>query len=70
MKKKALILCNVEDLVNRVYAAGRLAQVRERVDLYPTIVGESNFDAHAENLADIEVVFSTWGMPKLSAPRP
>ena len=29
-------------------------------------INAKNFDEHAPNLGDIEVIFGTWGMPRLS----
>jgi len=53
--------------VHAVYGKGRLDRLRELTDLYPDVIAEANFDAHADNLNDLEVVFSTWGMPHLTA---
>ena len=49
-----------------VYGRGRREKVDELTDLYPNIVTLENFDEHAANLQDLEVIFSTWGMPKLT----
>ena len=49
-----------------VFAKGRRQKLAGMVDLYPEIISESNFDQHAEKLANLEVIFSTWGMPALS----
>ncbi|MDA1258258.1 MAG: hydroxyacid dehydrogenase [Chloroflexi bacterium] len=35
-------------------------------DLYPHVVNIDNFDDHAAALSDVEVIFATWGMPRLS----
>lgn len=55
-----------ESQIDRVYAKGRREKVGEITDLYPHLVGLENFDEHVEKLQDLEVVFSTWGMPKLT----
>ncbi len=63
---KAALFCNGarhED----VYGEGRLEKVRALVELYPEVITSDNFDRHAPQLAGLEVVFSTWGMPTLSA---
>ncbi len=68
MKKMAAVfLNNHEDTVNRVYAQGRREQVAELTQLYPVVVSAAGFAEHSENLAGVEVVFSTWGMPSLTA---
>ncbi len=45
-----------------VFSQGRREQVARRTDLYPHVVTPETFDAHADQLADVEAVFSTWGM--------
>jgi phosphoglycerate dehydrogenase-like enzyme len=51
--------------VNLVYAQGRRAKVAELTDLYPEVVSQENFETHVDFLRDVEVIFSTWGMPAL-----
>ena len=70
MTVKAAFFNNRTDTKSRlyeVYGKGRMEQVRERVECYPEIVSEADFDDHVDHLQDLEVVFSTWGMPKLTA---
>ncbi|QHI70121.1 NAD(P)-dependent oxidoreductase [Tichowtungia aerotolerans] len=55
-----------DHIVSQVYAGGRMEVLTEITDLYPEIITTENFDAHAANLQDLEVVFSTWGMVSLS----
>ena len=50
-----------------VYARGRREQVAALTDLYPAVVTGETFREHADKLADVEVVFSTWDMPTLTA---
>lgn len=49
-----------------VYGQGRRTQLEQLTNLYPHVVNGKNFDDHAENLRDVEVIFATWGMPNLS----
>ena len=49
-----------------VYGQGRRERLEEIVSLYPHVVRGNNFDAHADSLRDVEVIFATWGMPNLS----
>lgn len=52
--------------INEVYGQGRKKKVAALVDLYPAVISTENFAEHADNLRDLEVIFSTWGMPLLS----
>jgi phosphoglycerate dehydrogenase-like enzyme len=52
--------------IDYVFAKGRRQKLTGMVDLYPEIISEDNFEQHAEKLVDLEVIFSTWGMPELS----
>lgn len=63
--KKAAFFGRV-DQINRVYKLGRQEQVAAATDLYPHVVGAADFEAHIPYLQDLEVIFSTWGMPSLT----
>ena len=52
--------------VHYVYNRGRYERIAELTDLYPGIISPDNFEDHAAKLQNLEVVFSTWGMPKLT----
>ncbi len=54
------------DGIDYVYAGGRRRQVGEMTSLHPVVITGDNFDAEAARLKDLEVIFSTWGMPALS----
>ncbi len=56
-----------ENRIARVYAQGRRAQVAAQTNLYPHVVSGADFENHAPHLHDLEVIFSTWGMPQLQA---
>lgn len=58
---------NPDNVVAKVFGQGRLEQLRGMVDLYPEVVSKTTFADHADALKDIEVIFSTWGMPDLDA---
>ena len=60
---KAAFFSDAAHQLDRVYARGRREHIGAHVDLYPHVVGTANFDQHAAALADVEVAFSTWGMP-------
>jgi len=55
------------DVVARVFGQGRMERIKELTDLYPVRITQANFEEHAEHLQDLEVIFSTWSMVKLSA---
>ena len=65
--KKSAFFCERQQSLDYVYAQGRRERVGEIVDLYPEVINGENFSEHAEHLQDLEVIFSTWGMPKLEA---
>lgn len=52
--------------IDRVYGQGRKEQVASATCLYPEVVGAAEFDTHVSALQDLEVIFSSWGMPALS----
>ncbi len=54
------------DQLKRVYKHGRWEQVAAATELYPHIVSAAEFDTHVPHLQDLEVIFSTWGMPALT----
>ena len=55
------------DVIDYVYAQGRRELVVSLTDMYPPVVTGGNFYEHAGKLSEIEVIFSTWGMPSLSS---
>jgi phosphoglycerate dehydrogenase-like enzyme len=65
MKPRAALCC-AADRAAMVYALGRLDRLKERVDLVPGIIDTKCIEARIDELRDIEVIFSTWGMPSLT----
>jgi phosphoglycerate dehydrogenase-like enzyme len=53
--------------INNVYSQGRKEQVAALTELYPVVVDKNNFEEHAPHLRECQVIFSTWGMPALTA---
>lgn len=49
-----------------VFGGRQRERIAQLVQLYPEVVTGATFAAHASRLADIEVIFATWGMPALS----
>lgn len=67
MKTKAAFFNNDSSKnIDYVYAGGRREKVAAITDLYHEVVSISNFEQHVDKLQDLEVIFSTWGMPALS----
>lgn len=62
----ALFLTGPANL-ERVYGGGRRERVEALCDVFPEVVPGDRFDAVADQLANVEVIFSTWGMPPLDA---
>lgn len=60
-KPKAAFFGNPRN-IDYVYADGRQDRVAELTELHPTVVGPDNLDEQLDALADLQVVFSTWGM--------
>jgi len=57
---------NRSELINRVYTQESIRRISEYAAVYPEPVGKENLEEHREYLKDVEVVFTTWGMPALS----
>lgn len=53
-------------MLDYVFARGRKEEIERISDVYPHIVTSENFDQHVDKLSDLEAIFSTWGMPKLT----
>ena len=66
MRKKSAIFFDYPPDDGDVFGQGRLERIAELTDLYPVVVNAGNFDDHAAALADVEVIFATWGMPKFT----
>ena len=49
-----------------VFGCGRRERIASLVSLYPEVVTSSSFAVHAPHLREVEVIFSTWGMPCFS----
>jgi phosphoglycerate dehydrogenase-like enzyme len=50
-----------------VFGQGRRERVASLTDLYPHVVHAGNFEHHAPDLSDVEVIFATWGMMNFTA---
>jgi phosphoglycerate dehydrogenase-like enzyme len=57
---KAAFIGNEKE-ISRVFARGRRSAIEKRAEVIPGVVGSND-----PRLADVEVIFSTWGMPLLT----
>ncbi len=62
MRHKAAIFHDYPAGDGDVFGGGRRERIAGLTDLYPHVVDAGTFDRHAPALADVEVVFATWGM--------
>lgn len=66
MARKAALFYDYPLRDGEVFGHGRQARIAALTDLYPHVVNAGNFEQHAADLADLEVIFATWGMPALT----
>ncbi len=67
-KIKAALFYNYPSAIEgEVFGQGRRERIAALTDLYPHVVHAGNFEEHAGKLADIEVIFATWGMMNFTA---
>lgn len=64
--KAALFYNYPSQLEGEVFDQGRRDRIAALTDLYPQVVHAGNFEEHADKLADIEVIFATWGIPNFT----
>ena len=64
---KAAFLNETPDTLRRVYAERQMARLNKLVQLYPAVITSvDEARAARDALKDVEVVFSTWGMPAMT----
>ena len=54
------------DIVEYVYGRERVNKIREMTDFHPVRINSGNLEAELPKLSETEVIFSCWGMPKLT----
>jgi len=59
------LLIGVDNFIEKVYAPDILSQIRSNSQLREPFLDASSVSAHTQTLADVEVIFGTWGMPVL-----
>ncbi len=63
---KAIFLCEIADKLQSVYHPSVVSRLQGMTDLDPTRYTKADVLTDPEKFADVEIVFSTWGMPTLS----
>ncbi|MDF7809330.1 hydroxyacid dehydrogenase [Pontiellaceae bacterium B12219] len=53
-------------ILERVYPSDRMKRIAQNCDLFPTVIHSDNFEACLPDLGNLEIIFSTWGMPPLT----
>jgi phosphoglycerate dehydrogenase-like enzyme len=64
MKKAAFIQSSGK--IHRVYGGGRKEKVESEFDIFPDVLTQAIIEERAEELKDIQYLFSTWGMEALN----
>jgi phosphoglycerate dehydrogenase-like enzyme len=64
-RPKAAFFLNHTRHLNYVYREQQIEALKERFEIYPDVISESNFKEHADSLKDLDYIFSTWSMPGL-----
>ncbi len=59
---KSAYFYNYPEIDGEVYTPEAQERIADLTDVYPHRVHAGNFDEHAAQLADVEVIFATWGM--------
>ena len=62
---KAVFFCNSESVPD-VYPPDVRGRIADMVELYPEVIRQEDMAGHTAALAQAEIVFSTWGMPRLT----
>ena len=63
---RVAFFCNYQQLLSSVYPESRVKRIEALGQLYPTTISRDNFRDLLPELNEIEYIFSTWGMPRLS----
>ncbi|SFL68525.1 Phosphoglycerate dehydrogenase [Paenibacillus sp. 1_12] len=68
MHKKAIFLAEQGNaMVNRVFDGNVMDRLNQQVELQPVWINPSNAKQHEDELAGVEIAFSTWGLPLFTA---
>ncbi|MGN0535569.1 MAG: NAD(P)-dependent oxidoreductase [Eubacterium sp.] len=65
-RKKAILLTSQEHNAGRVYDSVVMSKLKDRYDLYETVICKRNIKNHIDACRNAEYIFSTWGMEQFS----
>lgn len=63
---KAIFLCERTDKIWQVFDRETIAELQAEVDLCKTVYSKNDLLQAPQQFQDVEIIFSTWGMPELS----
>jgi phosphoglycerate dehydrogenase-like enzyme len=63
---KAIFLCQQTDKIWKIYNDETIAAIKGIVDIEKRIYSKEDLLTSPESFNDVEIVFSTWGMPEMS----
>lgn len=66
MKLKAIFLCEKNEKLFRVFSAQTISSLQELSELEPVIYTKADILSAPARFADVEIIFSTWGMPSFT----
>ena len=69
MRIRAAFITNSPELIDRVYPESVRQRLNGLLDLLPGVLTEETLNVRAEELKDVSVLLSTWGMPALAQQR-
>lgn len=69
MRIRAAFITNSPELIDRVYPESVRQRLNELLDLLPGVLTEETLAARAEEVKDVRVLLSTWGIPALTQQR-
>jgi phosphoglycerate dehydrogenase-like enzyme len=68
MRKKAVFLAEQDNvMLNRVFDVSVLERLSKHVELFPQKINRNNAELYRDELAEVEIAFSTWGLPLFTA---
>lgn len=66
-KKPKAALLLLEAVQSDIYSDASIQRIRKHVDLLPASMDKDNWREHRDTLAEVELIFSGWGMAKMDA---
>ena len=66
MNMKAIFLCEQPDKLVRVFNSQTVAAIKEKLELDSHIYSKNELLSAPGKFSDVEIIFSTWGMPEMT----